>query len=54
MYVKTGLEREKAAVLAAIAALSDGNKMVLSAGAGYRESVQSWSDVLRDISETGG
>ena len=51
--VKAGLEREKAAVLVAIAALSDGSKVVLSAEPGYRESTQSWSEVLRDLREHG-
>ncbi len=41
VYVKAGLEREKAAVLVVIAALSDGSKRVLSAESGYRESVES-------------
>ena len=36
MYVKAGLEREKAAVLVAIGALSDGSKTVLSVVPGYR------------------
>ena len=53
VYVKAGLVREKAAVLVAIAALSDGTKVVLNAVAGYRESSQSWSDVLRDLRDRG-
>ena len=53
VYVKAGLEREKAAVLVAIAALSDGTKVVLNAVPGYRESTQSWSDVLRDLRDRG-
>ena len=53
VYVKAGLEREKAAVLVAIAALSDGSKVVLSAEPGYRESTQSWSAVLRDLRDRG-
>ena len=53
MYVKAGLERGKAAVLVAIAALSDGAKVVLNAVAGYRESTQSWSYVFRDLGERG-
>ena len=47
VYVKAGFEREKAAVLVAIGALSDGSKVVLSAEPGYRESTRSWSAVLR-------
>ncbi len=53
VYVKAGLEREKAAVLVAVAALSDGSKVVLSAVPGYRESTRSWSDVLRDLRDRG-
>ena len=36
-----------------MAALSDGRKVVVSAAPGYRESTQSWSDVLRDIKRRG-
>ena len=53
VYVKAGFEREKAAVLVAIGALSDGSKVVLSAEPGYRESTQSWSTVLRDLRDRG-
>ena len=53
VYVKAGLERGKAAVLVVIAALSDGTKVVLNAVPGYRESTQSWSDVLRDLRDRG-
>ncbi len=49
VYVKAGLEREKAAILVVMAALSDGRKVVVSAIPGYRESIESWSDVLRDM-----
>ncbi len=53
VYVKAGLEREKAAILVVVAALSDGSKVVLSAVPGYRESTRSWSDVLRDLRDRG-
>ena len=53
VYVKAGLEKEKAAILVVMAALSDGSKVVISAVPGYRESTQSWSDVLRDIKRRG-
>ena len=49
VYVKAGLEREEAAVLVVMVALSDGRKVVVSAVPGYRESTESWSDVLRDM-----
>ena len=53
VYVKAGFEKDKAAVLVVIAALSDGKKVVVSAVPGYRESTQSWSDVLRDLRDRG-
>ena len=40
VYVKAGLEREKAAILVVMAALSDGRKVVVSAIPGYRESIE--------------
>jgi transposase-like protein len=42
VYVKAGLEKEKAVVLTALAALSDGRKVVLAVTPGYRESTASW------------
>ena len=53
MYAKTGLERQKVAVLVAIAALSDSSKQVLSVDPGYRESVESWSETLRSLKSRG-
>ena len=53
VYVKAGLEKEKAAVLVVMAALSDGRKVVVSAVPGYRESTENWSDVLRDMRRRG-
>ncbi len=53
VYVEAGLEREKAAILVVMAALSDGRKVVVSAIPGYRESTESWSDVLRDMRRRG-
>lgn len=38
IYVKAGLEKEKAALLTVIAGLSNGGKVVLHLGSGYRES----------------
>lgn len=43
VYVKAGLEREKAALLVVIGAMSDGRKEVLAVEAGYRESTESWA-----------
>ena len=53
VYVKAGLEKEKAALLVVIAGLLDGRKVVLAVEPGYRESTESWSEVLRDLKERG-
>jgi putative transposase len=53
IYVKAGLERDKAAVLVVIGALRDGTKEVLALRSGYRESEESWSEVLRDLKARG-
>jgi transposase-like protein len=53
IYVKAGLERDKAAVLVVIGALRDGTKEVLALRSGYRESVESWSEVFRDLKARG-
>src|SRR5262249_31256930 len=53
IYVKAGLEKEKAAVLVAVAALRDGRKVVLAVESGSRESTESWSAILRDLKKRG-
>lgn len=53
IYVKAGLEKEKAALLVAVGALSDGSKVILAVEAGVRESTQSWSRLLRSLKERG-
>lgn len=53
VYVKAGLEKEKAALLVVIGALEDGRKEVLTVVPGYRESKDSWLDVLRDLKNRG-
>lgn len=53
VYVKAGLEKEKAALLVAVAALRDGSKVVIAVEAGYRESVESWATLLRDLKARG-
>jgi len=53
VYVKAGLEKEKAALLVVIGGLLDGRKVVLAVDPGYRESTESWSEVLRDLKERG-
>ncbi len=53
LYVKAGLEKDKAAVLVAIGGLSDGQKVVLAVMPGQRESTESWSAMLRDLKARG-
>ena len=51
--VKAGLEKDKAALLVIVGGLADGRKVILAVAPGYRESTESWSDVLRDLKERG-
>ncbi len=53
IYVKAGLEKDKAAMLVLIAAGRDGRKVVLAVESGYRESTESWAAVLRDLKARG-
>jgi len=53
IYVKAGLESEKAALLVAIAGLSDGRKILVALEPGHRESTESWSRLLRDLKSRG-
>jgi putative transposase len=53
IYVKAGLEKEKAALLVAVGALSDGSKVILAVTAGHRESTESWSSLLRELQRRG-
>ena len=53
VYVKAGLEKEKAAMLVALAALRDGQKVIVAVESGYRESTESWSAILRDLKRRG-
>ena len=53
IYVKAGLEKDKAAMLVVIAALRDGRKVVLAVESGYRESTESWAALLRDLKRRG-
>jgi len=53
LYVKAGLEREKAALLVVIGAFVDGRKEVLAVTPGYRESTESWAAVLRELTARG-
>jgi len=49
VYMKAGLEREKTVLLCVIGVREDGTKELLAMGEGYRESKESWADVLRDL-----
>src|SRR5713226_6806798 len=53
IYVKAGLEKDRAAILVLIAALRDGRKVVLAVESGYRESTESWAALLRDLKARG-
>lgn len=53
VYVKAGLEKEKAALLVIVGGLLDGRKVILAVEPGYRESMESWSEVLRDLKKRG-
>ena len=60
IYVKAGLEEDKAALLVLMAALlvlmaalRDGRKVVLAVESGYRESTESWAALLRDLKARG-
>src|SRR5215471_7552785 len=52
VYVKAGLEKDKAAILVVLAALRDGQKVILAVESGYRESTESWA-ILRDLKGRG-
>lgn len=53
IYVKAGLEKEKAALLVVVAALADGRKVILAVQCGHRESTESWAALLRDLKRRG-
>ena len=53
VYVKAGLEKDKAAMLVVLAALRDGEKVILAVESGYRESTEGWAAILRDLKRRG-
>lgn len=53
VYVKAGLEKDKAALLVILGADTSGKKLLLACEAGFRESKEGWSDVLRDLIRRG-
>jgi len=53
IYVKAGLEKDKAALLIIVGALLSGEKKILACESGYRESKESWLGVLRGLTSRG-
>jgi transposase-like protein len=53
VYVRAGLDKEKACLLVAVAGLSDGSKLFVAVEAGFRESTQSWGGLLRELKRRG-
>jgi transposase-like protein len=53
IYVKAGLEKDKAAVLVVIGVTTEGIKRVLAVEPGYRESTESWKQVFWALMKRG-
>lgn len=53
IYVKAGLEKDKACLLIALAGLTDGSKVFVAIESGYRESKESWAELLRGLKNRG-
>jgi putative transposase len=53
IYVKAGLEKDKAALLVVIGGMDDGCKEVLAVSTGYRESKEAWAEVFRGLRNRG-
>ena len=53
VYLGAGLEKEKTALLCVVGAREDGEKELLGMEPGYRESKDSWAEVLRDLRNRG-
>lgn len=53
IYVKAGLGKEKAALLVVIGVQKNGSKRFLALEPGYRESKESWAEVLRQLKARG-
>ncbi len=53
VYLGVGTEPEKSALLVVIAAREDGTKELLALELGYRESAESWKELLRDLRNRG-
>ena len=53
VYLGAGLEKEKTALLCVVGAREDGEKELLGMETGYRESKDSWAEMLRDLRNRG-
>jgi putative transposase len=53
IYVKAGIGKEKAALLVVVGVQEDGTKRFLALESGYRESKESWAEVLRQLKGRG-
>lgn len=53
IYLAAGSERDKTALLCVLGAREDGEKELLAMESGYRESTESWAEVLRDLRDRG-
>ncbi|HZA24326.1 MAG TPA: IS256 family transposase [Dehalococcoidia bacterium] len=53
IYLAAGIEKEKTALLCILGAREDGEKELLAMESGYRESTESWAEVLRDLRDRG-
>ncbi len=53
IYVKAGLEKDKAALLVVLAGLSDGRKVIVAVASGPRESTEAWAALLRELRARG-
>ena len=49
LYVKAGIEDQKAALLVIIGATTDGKKVLLACESGQRESKEAWMLIIRDL-----
>jgi len=53
VYVKARPEKDEPAMLAVLAALHDGQKVILAIESGYPESTKSWAGILHDLKRRG-
>ena len=53
IYLAAGDEEEKTALLCVLGLREDGEKELLGMSLGYRESTESWAEVLRDLRDRG-